>query len=114
MTAIEYLKAKSRMTNECGICDECPLCYDNNGESCGCLILEYKHPEKTVEIVETWTKEHPIKTRQSEFLKTFPDSETDMNGVIYICPKRINCQYDCWAYDSCDKCREKFWSEEIK
>lgn len=115
MTAIEYLKAKNKMTDECGIdCVKCPLSYANNGERCDCSILERKHSEKAIEIVETWKKEHPVKTRQSEFLKLFPNSDTDRNGNINICPKNIYCQYNCSNYDCCDKCRAEFWSEEIE
>ena len=115
MTAIEYLKAKSRMTKNCsGIdCTECPFSRYNNGEDYNCAELERNQPEKAIEIVERWAKEHPIKTRQSEVLKIFPDSNFDNNGIINICPQSIYCQYDCDAYDNCDTCRAKFWSEEI-
>ena len=115
MTAIEYLIAKGRMTNECRIdCDECPLCYDNSGELCGCRILEQNYPEKAVEIVEKWAKEHPIKTRQSEFLKMFPDSELDSNGIIDICPIVMYHKYTCSGLITCDECRAEFWKEEIE
>ena len=115
MTAIEYLKAQNRMTKKCGIdCDKCPLSSRNNEADCACLELEQDYPEKAVEIVEKWAKEHPVKTRQSEFLKMFPDTKTDRNGIIGICVKDINCQYKCYALDRCDKCREKFWMEEIE
>ena len=115
MTAIEYLKAQNRMTKKCGIdCDKCPLSSRNNEADCACLELEQDYPEKAVEIVEKWAKEHPIKTRQSEFLKIFPDSNFDNNGIVNICPQSIYCQYDCDAYDNCDTCHEKFWLEEIE
>lgn len=115
MTAIEYLKAQNRMTKKCGIdCDKCPLSSRNNEADCACLELEQDYPEKAVEIVEKWAKEHPVKTRQSEFLKLFPDSEIDRNGNLYICPKNINRQYNCCDYDNCEKCRAKFWMEEIE
>ena len=114
MTAIEYLKAQNRMTKKCGIdCDKCPLSSRNNEADCACLELEQDYPEKAVEIVEKWAKEHPAKTRQSEFLKMFPDSVTDRNGIIGICPRNVNRQYYCGTYDDCEKCREKFWMEEI-
>ena len=114
MTAIEYLKAQNRMTKKCGIdCDKCPLSSRNNEADCACLELEQDYPEKAVEIVEKWTKEHPVKTRQSEFQKIFPDSNFDNNGIIDICPQSIYCQHDCDAYDNCDTCHEKFWMEEI-
>ena len=115
MTAIEYLKAKSRMTNKCGIvsCPTCPLGKSNNGEGGSCRNLEGGYPAKAVEIVEKWAKEHPIKTRQSEFLKMFPDSLTDKNGIIDICPMNVNRKHTCNGLIGCDTCCKKFWSEEI-
>ena len=116
MTAIEYLKAKRRMTkNKCSKnCNDCPLSYENNEFRLACRTLENNYPEKAVEIVDKWVKEHPAKTKQSEFLKIFPDTEIDRNGSINVCPKNINRQYNCCDYDNCEKCREKFWLEEIE
>lgn len=116
MTAIEYLKAKRRMTkNKCSRnCNDCPLSYENNEFGLPCRMLENNHPEKAVEIVGKWAKEHPTKTRQSELLKIFPDSEINSDGIINFCPLLVNRQYTCSGLITCDKCREKFWMEEIK
>ena len=116
MTAIEYLKAKRRMTkNKRSMnCNDCPLSYENNEFRLSFRMLENNYPEKAIEIVETWEKEHPVKTRQSEFLKLFPDNATDINGVIDICPKNVNRKYTCSGLIDCDKCREKFWMEEME
>ena len=115
MTAIEYLNTRSRMTDKCVIdCTECPFSRYNNGEDYNCTELERNKPEKAIKIVEKWAKEHPIKTRQSEFLKIFPDSNFDSNGTINLCPLRVYRKYYCGTYDDCEKCREKFWMEEIE
>ena len=58
MTALEFLKAKVRMTQDCNIdCLDCPLSYRNNktGKSCTKFIIT--SPEKAIEIVENWAKE---------------------------------------------------------
>ena len=78
--------------------------------------LEYT-PEEQVQIIEKWGKEHPIKTRQTEFLKLFPNARIH-NGYIDILPCKINntlheyacvgCKYD---YYHCEK---EYWSEEVK
>ena len=67
MDAVKFLKEKARMTNECNIlCDDCPVhAYCNHSEG--------KNAERMVAIVEKWAEEHPVKTRQSEFLKMFPN-----------------------------------------
>ena len=116
MTAIEYLKAQNRMTKKCGIdCDKCPLSSRNNEADCACLELEQDYPEKAVEIVEKWAKEHPIKTRQSEFLKLFPDAKIDEDGLLIWCPKAFESEasFHCLCR-ICKECRKKYWSEEIE
>ena len=69
-----------------------------------------------MKIVEKWSAEHPIKTRQSEFLKMFPNAKL-VNGHINICPKAINdtvTNYiDCRNL-LCSDCKEKYWLEEVK
>ncbi len=39
----------------------------------------------SVKYVEQWAAEHPIKTRQSEFLKHYPDARI-LFGYLNICP----------------------------
>ena len=76
---------------------------------------KHKGIEKCVSIVEKWSKEHPAKTRQSELLKLFPDTE-DRNGVIPICPKHLIKGYECPENGDakCIKCQEKFWLAEVE
>lgn len=56
------------------------------------------------------TKEH--KTRQSEFLKHWPDAETRSNGVLDIKPCSSEKSMVCCM--SCTKCYEDFWLQEVK
>lgn len=73
--------------------------------------------EAVVEQVEQWAKEHPVKTRQSELLKLFPN--TDMyNGVLEFCPQRFgyfkdNCNC-CESMIECVECKRDFWLKEIE
>lgn len=79
--------------------------------------------EDMVEMIEKWAKKHPLKTRQSEFLKLFPDARL-FDGVLAIDPCKINSSRfdskECRSYSdefgvlSCDKCREQFWNEEVE
>ena len=74
--------------------------------------------EAVVEQVEQWAKEHPVKTRQSEFLKMFPNPALDSDGVIAIQPCEVivdackdsndNKRTNCWV------CRRDFWLKEIE
>lgn len=75
--------------------------------------------KKRVEIVEKWGKENPVKTRKDELLKVFPYAPLTGDGVPKICPGNVDGKrytadktgYNC--PDSCLKCREKYWLEEV-
>lgn len=130
MDAIEFLKAKDRMCksfndnckNKDGNNFCCGLRYeaDKSGESCEEYISN--RPTKAVEIVERWTKDHPKKTRQSEFLKLFPEAPI-FEGVLEIKPcklvgSKLNTE-ECHSYDEfglsgCYECRKKYWNEEVE
>lgn len=79
--------------------------------------------EDMVEMIKKWAKDHPLKTRQSEFLKLFPNARL-FDGVLAIDPCKINSSRfdskECRSYSdefgvlSCDKCREQFWNEEVE
>lgn len=45
--------------------------------------------KKPLPSLKKWSAEHPVKTRQSEFLKLFPNADVQ-NDVIRICPKKID------------------------
>ena len=114
MTAVEYLKAKARMTNRCSIdCSECGIDLENNHRNIDCLTFENKYSEEAVAIVQKWAEEHPVKTRQSEFLKMFPNAHI-LGGAISISPcyvcdiKKENC-----LQEGCEKCRKDFWLAEL-
>ena len=62
MDAVEYVKQRARMCDYYVNCGDCPA---SNYERCASL----DGIPNLVSIVEQWAKEHPIKTRQSEFLK---------------------------------------------
>lgn len=58
-----------------------------------------------------------IKTRQSELLKLFPDTITDCNGVINLCPRVFGHTFmkeeiPCDGF--CEKCRKAFWLRRVK
>ena len=109
MDAIKYSKEKARMTNECNIlCGDCPV-------YAFCNSSEGKNAEKMVSIVEKWVEEHPPKTRQSEFLEMFPNTEVGTNGVLKIFP----CWIDGKKRDGCYKrpcvnCTRDYWLAEVE
>ena len=123
MNAVEFLKEKNRMCNTFNLCDgggykeTCELYKE--GLSCADYINA--HPEKAVEIVERWAKEHPRRTRQSEFLKMFPRASMANNGTIDFCPNNFDKEFTCPEKVSiyqgecqCPDCRRKYWLEEVE
>lgn len=122
MDAIKYLKTKQRMctAHRCE-CKHCPLSLDNNGTELNCYIFQEHRPEEAVAIVEKWAAEHPAKTRQSEFLKLFPNAPRSALTGIKISPCDTDERYGCrdkYEYNcngvNCDDCRRKYWLEEIE
>ena len=97
-------------------CKKCPIGTRNNSVGIPCDYLIRTHPDKANEIILKWCEEHPIKTRQSEFLKMFPNANI-CRGCLEISP----CNVDIRQFDSekcgtksCAKCRKEYWLAEVK
>ena len=106
MDAVEFIKQVRRMGKQ-------------KGEAI-CFKLEEKDTE-IVEKIEKWAKEHPVKTRQSEFLKQWPDAEIGDDGYPSVAPCQLNIELlqcespeDCESRGVCDKCRRDFWLKEVE
>ena len=79
--------------------------------------VNINHPErfkKTYNIVEKWSDNHPVKTRQSEFLKMFPNAVIDEDdGILCIRPCDIDESIGCTNGKGCDDCYRKYWLAEV-
>ena len=115
MDAVEFLKKKRRMCSG-GNCDRCSLQVGNNGTDYGCRTFVEKYPEAAVAVVEKWSAEHPAKTRQSEFLKMFPNAKIE-RGVVDLCPKYTDHTFkvpeEC-SVIGCNNCRKEYWLSEVE
>lgn len=69
---------------------------------------------RAVKFVERWDAEHPVKNRQSEFLKLFPNAQTD-SGCLNACPMDVfgNTGIDC-NKRTCFECKKAFWLAEVE
>lgn len=115
MDAVNFLEERNRMCKSYGDCVECPIkeaFEDNERYSCNGWLMS--HGEESVAIVEKWSAEHPISTRQSEFLKMFPDAQIMVNGAIQICPRRIEKSKMFSCRINCDDCRKEYWFAEVE
>ena len=112
MDAVEYLKTLNRMCH----C-ECLKCEFGEARSGfeTCPVWQRTHPKEAVEIAEKWAKEHPAKTRQSEFLKHYPGARILAHGCLNACPINvfsdtgINCNVR-----TCYECKKAFWLAEVE
>ena len=114
MDAVEYVKQRNRMCDYYVNCGDCPA---GNYEGCASL----NEIPNLVPIVEKWAKEHPVKTRQSEFLKQWPDARVGDDGYPSVAPCQLYKDIEekdengiCCKNCGCDKCRRDFWLKEIK
>lgn len=114
MDAVEYVKQRERMCSYYGSCDKCLA-----NKVIGCATIA--KISQMVPIVEQWAKEHPVKTRQSELLKLFPDASVLYDEYLNICPAQLSSE--CrdketgGCYDpgmDCGKCKRDFWLKEIE
>lgn len=89
--------------------------YKVTGKATG-VLLNWLEPEYIVKEVEVWSATHQPKTRQTEFLKLWPETCLDENGAIAIPPCTLSKEYQamtCDQYD-CAECRKEFWLEPIE
>ena len=114
MDAVEFFKTVNRLCKNQSGCAKCPIwekgmCMAGfDDDSVECI-------EETISIVEQWAKDHPIKTRQSEFLKIFPKVPMK-DDVIDICPATVvkglkNAEH--CNHILCEDCRKTFWLMEV-
>lgn len=113
MDAVEYIKTLRRL---CKSKDRCSRCKLLNKESDACIADIGEYAEKAVQIVEQWAKDHPVKTRKSEFLKVFPNAEM-VNIERTFCVAHFEPTKKCKGVnpseEQCIACRYRFWNEEV-
>lgn len=106
MDALEFIKAIKQM-----------LSAGANNSTVQKYISAYKKNdcEGMVKAAEQWAAEHPVKTRQSEFLKHYPGAQITIDGFLHACPMEVfsDTGINCSA-QTCTECRKKFWLAEVE
>lgn len=104
--AVECMKAVTRMLKS-GTID--------------CAIQKYISAQKKndyegmVEAAEQWAAEHPVKTRQSEFLKHYPYARILAHGCLNACPMDVFSDADINCNEQpCFECKKEFWLAEVE
>ena len=115
MDAVEFFKKVNRLCKNQSGCEKCPI-RKNGTCMAGCRGVSVKSIEETVSKVEQWAKDHPVKTRQSELLKLFPNAKID-RGAIIFCPRNFLPEVEgeayCEKHDKCRECRKDYWLAEV-
>lgn len=110
MDAVEFYRQFARYctTSYCGAC--------NIVDYCKTKTKDGRDAEKIVREIEQWAKDHPVKTRQSEFLKMFPNAKRGIDGILCIDPCKIDitCEEVCEiSKTDCDECKRTYWLTEV-
>lgn len=121
MDAVEFIREWKRMCESTECCGDCAG-RAARGKGGTCMLQNVENPAKLAAAVEEWSKEHPRKTRQSEFLKQWPKAKKAEDGVLCIRPCFLMADYqkesckdtyiDEWGSD-CYPCVSKFWMQEV-
>lgn len=117
MDTVEFFKSVNRLCKNQSGCAKCPIWEKG---MCMARFGDYsvKNIEETISKVEQWAKDNPIKTRktrQSEFLKMFPNAHKS-GRVLDICPQTLNIEYmppKMCENISCSACKKDYWNEEV-
>lgn len=118
MDAVEFFKTARRLCKN-RQCRECPVCKDGMCMVRRMAVLDdtsvenIEEIEKTVSKVEQWGKDNPINTRQSEFLRMFPNADL-CRDVIDISPCSIEKEMrKCCGDRNCGECKRTYWLAEV-
>lgn len=104
MDAVIFFKEKRRMCVSIGGCTGCLI--NTMKGVLWCPQFCEKYPERAVDIVETWSAEHPQETRFTYFLKCFPNAILLEDGVpLRVCPHFLGiCKDKCSSMRNCKEC----------
>lgn len=93
-------------------CKKC-LFNDEDGE-CICSYGDGSNSFKIIEIVEQWSKEHPVQTNLDKFKEVFGIQE-DIRYSDLPCPSLMYLVGKEWCDSrNCSGCRKEFWNSEYK
>lgn len=119
MDIVEFFQTANRLCKNRS-CAKCPICKKGMIKEM-CMVrrtvmlgdASVESIEEMISIVEQWAKDHPVKTRQSEFLKQFPNA-TLHRDVISIppCSMEKEIKENCLKSD-CYECRRDYWLTEV-
>lgn len=117
MDAIEFIKERHRLCQTYIDCFKCPA-HNSNPGGCNFSTASGYEATEQIRLLEEWSAAHPPKTRQSVFLKQYPNARVDSQNIPYICPADAYGDTVCPRNKTdgnviCYDCRREFWSKEV-
>ena len=120
MDAVEFCKTVNRLCKN----RDCNVCPAQEKEKGRCMVgfddISIRNIEETISKVEQWAKDNPVKTRQSEFLKMFPNADMQRIYTLFPCVmdqtiKPTRCvKYESFSSPKkCVECRNDYWTDEV-
>ena len=88
MDAVKFVKEYLRMCTKVDECEDCPV-YKTDFCAVPAKERSQESAEEIVELVEQWAAAHPRKTRQSVFLKQWPDAIISYDGLPEVAPCQL-------------------------
>ena len=82
LTAEEAIKIQAEMCRSISNCKDCPICKEKNGYSCDFFKAEY--PERAVEILKQWKKDHEKKEIETEIVDLIKVMKEEGDDETYI------------------------------
>lgn len=113
MDAVKFIEERKRLCGTHVICKDCPA---NGNQGCIFNLNGGADADEQVNLLEEWVAAHSRKTRQSEFLKMFPNALLYKDSID-CCPRMADQTYTpnkrC-TNTSCIDCKKEFWLAEVE
>ena len=116
----EFLQEWARLCKD-NICGErcsdvtCPIEKACGGRYSWCYQFMKNCPDEVINLVQNWSDKHPIKTRQVEFLKLFPNARIrDDCFALDICPRKLDKYFICKKPILCVDCQKDYWFKVVE
>lgn len=97
-------------------CKDCEIQKNAGNKFHVCLDYVSTCYQEAAKIVQKWSDSHPKKTRQSKFLKLYPNAKLHFDGSLVINPCELDEAFksEYCNSDNCHKCRAEYWLAEVE
>ena len=107
MDAVIFIQDYARMCESYEDCGDCPIFGGCMGSS-HTKSIWVNDIHRIIDVVDEWSKAHPIKTRLTDFLEKLPKAPRREDGVPLACVQSLGYTSDC-----CGFCRE-CWNTSLE